>query len=103
SDTIPRIDCTVPALAGVINLCSGDHAAPINLSDKFTGGACDQQPLLSSLTLNGFDTSANFGGAEMVLGSPQKPCSLELQWKSGARTAAADTDFGLIEVATKQG
>jgi hypothetical protein len=103
SDTIPRIECTVPALAGAITLCSADHAAKIDLGAKFAGGECGEQPLVSSLMLEGFDSHANFGGAEMALGSPQKPCSFDLQWKSGPRTAAADTDFGLIEITTKQG
>lgn len=103
SDAIPRIECNVPALAGVIALCSADHAAPIDLDAQFTGGMCDEQPLISSLTLSGFDTSADFGGAKMGLTSPQKPCHFELEWKSGPRTAAEDTDTGLIEIATQQG
>jgi hypothetical protein len=103
SDTMPRVECTVPALAGVVALCNNDRSAEIDLSGKFAGGQCDDQPLLSSLTLNGFDTSASFGGAVMELTSPQKPCRFDLQWKSGPRTSADTTDIGLIEIATRQG
>jgi len=102
SDTIPRIDCNVPAV-GALSPCANDRAAPINLDVQYAGGECDRQPLISSLTLAGFATSASFGGAVLELTSPQKPCNFNLQWKAEPRTALDPTDYGLIEVTTSKG
>ena len=102
TDMTPRIDCTVPAL-GALSPCANDRAAKIDLDTHYTGGECDRQPLISSLTLAGFATSASFGGAEMELTSPQKLCNFGLQWKTGPRTAIDPTDFGLIQVSTDHG
>lgn len=101
---IPRIDCDVPALSPVLDLCPGlDQIAPIPLDAHYPGGECDQQPLIWSLDPAGFGTSASFGGAVMQLGSPMQPCHFDLQWKSGPRTIGDTLDYGLIRVATDKG
>ncbi|HEX7838816.1 MAG TPA: hypothetical protein VF469_15170 [Kofleriaceae bacterium] len=101
---IPRIDCDVPTLSPVLNLCPGaDQITPIQLDPHYQGGECDQQPLISALDLGGFGTSASFSGAVMELGSPMQPCHFNLQWKSGPRTIPDTLDYGLIRVAADKG
>lgn len=101
SNTIPRIDCNVPTVS--LGLCPGDRIAPVDLDAKYIGSECDQQPLISSLDLSGFDTSATFNGAVFELTSPQKACHFQLQWKSGLRAVADGNDYGLIKVSTANG
>lgn len=97
---IPRIECRVPArlMPRGIELCAGTDRAMIDLERPFDGGRCEE-PLLSSLALDGFATSHDFGGAIMELGSPQQDCRIPLTWKTGVRTPASSTDdHGVLQL-----
>ena len=103
NDTLSRIDCDVPTLqTPALDLCQ-EHSGVIDLDSHYQSGQCDQQPLISSLSLEGFDTNADFGGATMELQSPRAPCQFNLQWKSGTRSASALIDYGLIKLPSNQG
>ena len=100
---IAHIDCDVPTVMPVLDLCPGAaQIAPIALDAHFQGAKCDRQPTISSLAVPGFDTHAKFAGAEMDLGSPSQPCHFDLQWKSGPRAIGETTDYGLIQVGTDE-
>ncbi|HET7505203.1 MAG TPA: hypothetical protein VFK02_29495 [Kofleriaceae bacterium] len=97
---IPRIVCDVPALLGT-DLCTGNDGAKIDLSERFAGTHCGHDPLISNLTLSGFATTGDFGGAVMELSTAAEPCSFDVKWKSGMRTATADTDDrGVVQLGT---
>jgi hypothetical protein len=65
--------------------------------DHFPATETCEQPLIASLALTGFATSASFGAAVMELMSPQQPCSFPIRWKSGGHAADA-VDLGAIKV-----
>jgi hypothetical protein len=102
TDSIPHVDCDIPTLpAPTLDLCL-EHATTIDLATYYQG-ACDQQPKISALSLEGFDTHADFGGATMELQSPRPLCQFNLQWKSGTRVSLSPTDYGLIELPSSKG
>jgi hypothetical protein len=96
---IPHVECTVPARrAGVaLEPCAGGTPTPIALG-AHTGGATCEQPVLSALQLGGFGTTRDFGGALIELSSPTPPCSFQLKWKGGLRTAPEPADHGVIKL-----
>ncbi|HEX3759419.1 MAG TPA: hypothetical protein VHW23_11970 [Kofleriaceae bacterium] len=102
---MPFIDCSVATTElAPLTVCPGpgQDTTTIELGDHFMASACGTATIASS-TLLGFGSSATFGGAEMTLASPKKPCNVSMTWKSGARTSADAVDIGAIRIATSTG
>lgn len=103
---MPVIDCSVATTAlAPFTVCPGaDQAtAAISLDDHFALDRACGTPTIASSALLGFGSRAAFGGAEMELSSPDKPCSFSITWKSGARTSGDAADIGAVRIQTATG
>ncbi|HEU4726321.1 MAG TPA: hypothetical protein VFT22_00460 [Kofleriaceae bacterium] len=105
ANLIPRIVCDVPAVAGTgLDPCAGNNVASIDVSSQFQGTHCGHDPLIAPLSLGGFGTTGDFGGAVMELSAATEPCSFDVKWKSGTRLAIAEPDdHGLVRLGADNG
>jgi hypothetical protein len=96
---LPRVVCTVPANQSAAGLepCADMTSALLDLSAE-TGSAVCGPPAVRSLQLHGVGASYDFGGAIIGVSNPSPACTLQVTWKSGARTLLAARDHGYVKV-----
>jgi hypothetical protein len=101
---VPHIECTVPAQhePGRLDLCPGNSSVELRFGAHYPGGKC-KQPQLAQLALADFDTKVSLHGATWELSSPSDPCTVDLSWKDGTRTAPAVDDYGVIALPGERG
>jgi hypothetical protein len=101
---VPFIDCSIATTQSApITACPGQDTATIPLDGHFSQDDACGNPTIASSSLLGFGSSASFGGAEVELSSPRKPCTFSLTWKSGTRTSGDPADIGAIRIPTTTG
>ncbi len=103
---MPVIDCSVATTQiAPFTFCPGtdQDTAMIEIEGHFTQDETCGTPTIASSSLLDFGSSAPFGGAEMELSSPRKPCSFAITWKSGARTSSDAADVGAVKIQTATG
>lgn len=103
---VPVIDCSVATTSiAPFTVCPGpgQDTATIPLDDHFTQDEACGTPTIASSSLLGFDSSASFGGAEMELSSPRKPCNFSITWKDGTRMSGDPADVGAVRIQTPTG
>jgi hypothetical protein len=101
---VPHIECTVSAQhePGRLDLCPGKASVELQFGAHYPGSKC-KQPQLGSLALTELDTKLSLHGATWELSSPSDPCTVELSWKDGTRTAPAGDDYGVIALPGERG
>lgn len=102
------IDCSIATTQIAPNsfsFCplSGQNSTQILLDAHFSPDQTCDTPAIAASALTGFDSSADFGGAQIELSSPREPCNFSITWKSEVRTAPDGIEYGAVRIPTATG